>query len=96
MNSSLVSALVYGLGLLIILSAMTAMGIFQNANLAMVDRLFQLAPNRQATPPMLLVSTTETDRNNPLLLSNLVAELLEYEPRSIHVMGHAAHAASMG
>lgn len=90
MNSPLFSSLVFGLGLLFVLSMSTALGWFENANLAMVDRLFDTVPNRQATPPVLLVSTTESQRNNPALIRNLVSTLQAYRPRFIYVMGHSA------
>ena len=80
MNSSLISALTFGLALIIALSTMTALGTFDNANLAMIDRLFHLFPNQQPTPPILLISTTESERRSPNGLAPLVEALLDYKP----------------
>jgi len=95
MRSSLVNSLLYGFGLLIALSTITATGVFENANLTMVDRLFQLIPNQQPTPQILLVSTTEADRNDPALVTKLVAKLQEFQPRSTYVLGHSAQSTDL-
>ena len=88
MNSSLLSSLLYGLVSIVLLSTMTAMGVFEGANLAMVDRLFHTLPNQQPTPPILLVSTTESDRNRPGGLRDLVVALQEYGPESIYLLDY--------
>jgi CHASE2 domain-containing sensor protein/signal transduction histidine kinase len=91
MNSSLLSALTFGLALIIALSTVTALGTLDNANLAMVDRLFHLFPNQQPTPPILLISTTESQRRSSTGLVPLVAALQDYKPRSIYLLGHESH-----
>lgn len=90
MHSSLVSSFLFALVLIVVLATITALGAFGSANLLMVDRLFQWFPNQPATPPILLVSTTEAERNSPAALSDLVSSLHRYKPRAIFLLGQEA------
>ena len=90
MNSSLISSFVFGLVLIIALTLITALGVFETANLAMVDRLFQTFPNQQATPPILLVSTTDNEHNRTPVTNELLDKLEQYGPRAVYVSGRAA------
>ncbi len=66
------------------------MGILNSSNIGMIDQLFQWIPNQQTTPPILLISTTETERNTPGLLQNLVKKLNEDKPHALYLFGHSA------
>lgn len=88
MNSPLARTFVFGSVLVVALMTMSALGTYQRVNLLMVDWLFNLFPNEQATPPILLVSTSEADRSDPQRMAALVTALQAYGPRSIHVLEH--------
>ncbi|MFY0641081.1 MAG: HAMP domain-containing histidine kinase [Bermanella sp.] len=82
-------SIVLGIALIAGLSCITAMGVLNSSNLAMIDRLFHWFPNQQATPPILLISTTEIERNTPDLLPNLIKTLTQDNPHSIYLLGQS-------
>lgn len=70
------------------LSALIATGLLSNANLAMVDQLFAYKPTKQKTPPILLVSTTETQRKNSDFLPKLLKQLHQQSPQEVYLLRH--------
>jgi hypothetical protein len=83
-------SILLGLALIAGLSSITAMGVLNSSNIVMMDRLFQWLPNQQTTPPILLISTTESERNTPGLLQNLVKALNKDKPHALYLLGYNA------
>lgn len=83
-------SVLFGVALIAGLAFVTATGVLNSANISMTDRLFQWFPNTQTTPPLLLISTTETERNTAGLLQNLVEKLNKDTPRTVFLLGQSA------
>ncbi len=73
--------------LILALASLTTFGVLENSNLSMSDRIFQLSPNQQNTPPILLVSTTEMQRAQPNFIKNLILKLSIDQPKIIYLLG---------
>jgi|GEM_PF-2500446 len=86
-NLQLPSVLI-GVLAIIALSTVTTTGVLDSANLSMMDKLFALKPSNQATPPILLVSTTEAQRRKADFLPDLITQLDRHFPRDIFLLGH--------
>lgn len=82
------SSFILALLAIIVLSAVTATGVLNSANLSMVDQLFTGKPTEHKTPPILLVSSSEAQRRADDFLPNLIKELQRQAPKEIYLLGH--------
>ncbi len=87
-------SILIGMILIAGLSAITAFGVLHQSNMAMSDQLFKILPNQQATPPILLISTTRSDRNNPMFIEKLTHKLSSYQPRHLYLLDQEAGTAA--
>ena len=83
-------SILIGMILIAGLSTITAFGVLHQSNMAISDQLFKIIPNQQATPPILLISTTKSDRNSPRFIEELVHKLSSYQPRHLYILDQEA------
>ncbi len=88
MITPLQRSILFGLAFLAALTFLTSLSISKHANLSMADYLFTLIPNPQPTPPILLISTTESDRNTVGFLQSLIEKLNVDSPKHVYLLGH--------